>query len=625
MHVDRKSIGSGKSWGQSCGRSAIIDANGVATTTLPLASSQANGAGTLQASFAGDSFEQASQATAAVTVYQPTSFVIWGGNTPGLAIGQRINFWGSTWNAQATGGNYTAGTDFLGFATPVHGGGTCEPSARTTGATILDFGCWTAKPATASPPATLPTYISVLVATSIGEVSGRVYGNIAAVVVLQVDTSPAYGPGLNQQGFGTIRAVIEDGAGLFPPNAVTEPLSELHEPGTSRASLAGTIASLHFDGLGLLLRSSQAGSPRHSLSLAPAETREEALGDLGMTGTEKGRGPAGSRPSRVSAVALDPGSRRYSFYSHEMNLLAESELTTASAPAILYEYIWFNGHPVAQLDGGTLTHWTFTDHLGTPLLQTDSAGAVFWRAEHEPFGTVFALRTADQHQPLRLPGQEAEQLNLGNNGLTDRSYNIFRWYRSTWGRYSQADPIGLLGGLNLLAYGLDDPLDNIDSNGLDLLRCSRPINPRLLGSRNPNSFRRHVFLFSTNAKRGCGQAAKHPLWGGFLSLFFPIDDEAVLEPDNPFDSAGGLKPGYECQTMSRDADIEKCALAACSGSAPRYNLCRGPACFDWVEDVVSGCQCHGGYAPPSYAPPPKPKPTPAPCGGFGCVPPGWGI
>ena len=100
-----------------------------------------------------------------------------------------------------------------------------------------------------------------------------------------------------------------------------------------------------------------------------------------MSGIERGNAERGGRPSRVAAVALDPGSRRYSFYSPEMNLLAESELTTAAAPVILYEYIWFNGHPVGQFDGGTVTHWTFTDHLGTPLLQTDSAGAVFWRAE----------------------------------------------------------------------------------------------------------------------------------------------------------------------------------------------------------------------------------------------------
>ena len=160
-----------------------------------------------------------------------------------------------------------------------------------------------------------------------------------------------------------------------------------------------------------------------------------------MSGVERLLAAGGSRPSRVSAVALDPGSRRYSFYSPEMDLLAESELTTAAAPVILYEYVWFNGHPVGQLDGGTSAHWTFTDHLGTPLLQTDSTGAVYWRAEHEPYGSVFELRTADQHQPLRFPGQEAEQLNLGDNGLTDRSYNIHRWYRSTWGRYTQDDPL----------------------------------------------------------------------------------------------------------------------------------------------------------------------------------------
>ncbi len=319
--------------------SATTDANGVASTNLPLPSTQANGAATLQASFAGDTFEQASQTNAGVSVYQPTSFVIWGGNTSGLAIGQRINFWGSAWNTQATGGDYCGGTNFLGFATPVHGEGICEPGARTTGATLLDFGCWTAKPGTASPPATLPTYISVIVATSIGQVPGRVYGNIAAVVVLQVDTSPAYGPGTNQQGFGTIVAVIEDGANLFSQNATPTPMSELQQLGPPRASLAGTIASLHFGGLGIFSRSSQAGSLRLALPEASGDAREEALGELEITGVEKGRGSVGGRPSRVAAVTLDPGSRRYAFYSPELNLLAESELTTAAAPAISYEYV----------------------------------------------------------------------------------------------------------------------------------------------------------------------------------------------------------------------------------------------------------------------------------------------
>jgi hypothetical protein len=30
-----------------------------------------------------------------VLVAQPTSFVIWGGNTPGLRLGERVQFWGA--------------------------------------------------------------------------------------------------------------------------------------------------------------------------------------------------------------------------------------------------------------------------------------------------------------------------------------------------------------------------------------------------------------------------------------------------------------------------------------------------------------------------------------------------
>jgi RHS repeat-associated protein len=186
-------------------------------------------------------------------------------------------------------------------------------------------------------------------------------------------------------------------------------------------------------------------------------TRNNLAAADGLTYTYDGRG--------LRTVVQDgSGNKRYFFYSPEMSLLAETSLSPTPTTAGGYEYIWFNGHPVAEKNSGT--HWTFTDHLGTPLIRTDSAGVVFWRAEHEPYGSVFALRTADQHQPLRLPGQEAEQLNLGANGVTERSYNIFRWYRPTWGRYTQTDPLKLTGGLNLFQYAESDPVDLIDPDGL---------------------------------------------------------------------------------------------------------------------------------------------------------------
>jgi RHS repeat-associated protein len=145
----------------------------------------------------------------------------------------------------------------------------------------------------------------------------------------------------------------------------------------------------------------------------------------------------------------------------ELNLMSESETSTSSTPVMAYDYIWFAGKPVAQVDLATnTTHWTFTDHLGTPILQTDATGTIDWRAEYEPFGSMYTLRTgATRHQPLRFPGQEADSLN------GEREYNIFRWYRAGWGRYTQGDRIGLPGGLNSYSYVDEDPVNFIDSLG----------------------------------------------------------------------------------------------------------------------------------------------------------------
>lgn len=52
-------------------------------------------------------------------------------------------------------------------------------------------------------------------------------------------------------------------------------------------------------------------------------------------------------------------------------------------------------------------------------------------------------------------------------------YNIFRWYRSGFARYSQADPIDLMDGPNLFAYVGGNPRGYADPDGL--ARCSYSI------------------------------------------------------------------------------------------------------------------------------------------------------
>ncbi|HEX6639580.1 MAG TPA: RHS repeat-associated core domain-containing protein, partial [Thermoanaerobaculia bacterium] len=154
------------------------------------------------------------------------------------------------------------------------------------------------------------------------------------------------------------------------------------------------------------------------------------------------------------------------FYTPELSMLNVVSRSTGRTADV----IWFGSRPVAD-HSGTTVRYTFTGHLGTPILQTSSTAAVVWRAEYEPFGGLYQLRagTAADDQPLRFPGQQVAY----STSAGEENYNIHRWYRSGWGRYTQADPIGLRGGVNVYEYALDNPVIFSDSNGLSPTPCSK--------------------------------------------------------------------------------------------------------------------------------------------------------
>jgi RHS repeat-associated protein len=191
------------------------------------------------------------------------------------------------------------------------------------------------------------------------------------------------------------------------------------------------------------------------------------------------------RGVRVASTVVNHGVDPYSeiqtsVYSPELQLLARSFRVAAPEPGTIdaggpppfdgTDFIWFAGQPVAQAstDPSVPLRFTFTDHLGTPILQTDSTAQIVWRAEYEPFGNIFTYRTGDADDPqiLRLPGQEHEALTSTDN--TDVNYNIFRWYRSGWGRYTPADPLfGRDPNANdAYGYAKENPLSFTDPTGL---------------------------------------------------------------------------------------------------------------------------------------------------------------
>ncbi len=116
-----------------------------------------------------------------------------------------------------------------------------------------------------------------------------------------------------------------------------------------------------------------------------------------------------------------------------------------------------NGQPLAKIEGAN-TYYYHNDHLGTPQKMTDSTGAVVWNADYKPFGeATITVNTITNN--LRFPGQYYD----AETGL---NYNYYRDYNPVIGRYIEADPIGLNGGLNLFSYVDQNPVNWTDQWGL---------------------------------------------------------------------------------------------------------------------------------------------------------------
>jgi len=195
--------------------------------------------------------------------------------------------------------------------------------------------------------------------------------------------------------------------------------------------------------------------------------------------------------SEHSSSSPYPVVRRYG-YSPELHLLAnysETSVFLDDGPLQGDDYVWFGDQPVAQVLADASLRYTFTDHLGTPLLQTDPAASIVWRAEYEPYGKVYSYRAGDSLDPqtLRFPGQESDSYDHG-----ETLCNVFRWYRAGWGRYTSVDPLGL-GGRGMFDNGSlvrwphlysARPIDDRDMQSI----TASEINPYSYVGGNPVSF-----------------------------------------------------------------------------------------------------------------------------------------
>ena len=144
----------------------------------------------------------------------------------------------------------------------------------------------------------------------------------------------------------------------------------------------------------------------------------------------------------------------------ELTLL-DTQITDTQTALTAQQALCDGSGPVTNISG---TYYLHADHLGRPQFATDSDGSVVWDMGDgvTPFGEGVNLAGAFA-QKLMFPGQYADAETGAEITL---SHNWHRTYDPTLGRYLQADPIGLAGGLNRFAYVGGNPMGFVDPTGL---------------------------------------------------------------------------------------------------------------------------------------------------------------
>ncbi len=122
--------------------------------------------------------------------------------------------------------------------------------------------------------------------------------------------------------------------------------------------------------------------------------------------------------------------------------------------------------PLARVETTTGTEqkvlYYHTDVNGAPEELTDEDGHIVWACSYQLWGKpIQEIEHSQIQQNLRYQGQYLDR----ETGL---HYNTFRYYDPDIGRFTQPDPIGLLGGFNLYQYA-PNGLMWIDPWGLKVL------------------------------------------------------------------------------------------------------------------------------------------------------------
>ncbi|HEY3359939.1 MAG TPA: FG-GAP-like repeat-containing protein, partial [Polyangia bacterium] len=126
---------------------------------------------------------------------------------------------------------------------------------------------------------------------------------------------------------------------------------------------------------------------------------------------------------------------------------------------VMTKYVHLGGLLVAKRVG-TTSYWLHTDHAGSVQVVTDASGAEAQRLKYRPYGE--RLATGTSHPEARgFTGQRQDETGL--------FYLHARYFDPALGRFISPDPsvpTTETVGLNRYAYGANNPVSNLDIDGL---------------------------------------------------------------------------------------------------------------------------------------------------------------
>ncbi|MBP2198256.1 RHS repeat-associated core domain-containing protein [Pantoea cypripedii] len=260
--------------------------------------------------------------------------------------------------------------------------------------------------------------------------------------------------------------------------------------------------------------------------------------------------------------------------------------------------------PLARIDGvdSPEIFWFHCAANGMPERLTDREGRISWEGVNGAWGKLLresALQTPGFAQNLRMQGQYLDR----ETGL---HYNLFRYYDPDSGRFTQQDPIGLAGGLNLYAYA-PNAFSWIDPLGLSRCSSGRTLTvnkPKILSSPNLTSAERSYlerqFMKKQNSLNRAAQRGelvwspgthdvrissvqssyRQAVSARYERMFGKSPDLTTLNADHPVDLIVGGSPTQRLQMLNES--INKSVGSSLKNAGRKAGLQPG----DTISEII---------------------------------------